>query len=80
MGVLGNDRTRGNSSKLLQGRFRLDVKKHFCTDRVVKHCNRLPRELVGAPSLSVFKRRLDNALNNVLLTFLVSPELVRQLD
>jgi len=27
--------------------------------RVVKHCHRLPREAVAAPSLAVFKARLD---------------------
>jgi len=30
---------------------------------VVKHWNRLPREVVDAPRLSVFERHLDNALN-----------------
>jgi len=35
---------------------------------VVKHWNRLPREMVDAPSLSVFKRHLDNDLN-VMLNF-----------
>ena len=46
---------------------------------MVKHWNRLPREVVDAPSLSVFRRYLDNML---LITYfnLVSPELVRQLD
>ena len=34
--------------------------------RVVKHWNRLPRDVVDAPSLSVFKRHLDNALNSML--------------
>ncbi|KFM04365.1 hypothetical protein AS27_08058, partial [Aptenodytes forsteri] len=53
-----------NGSKLHQGRFRLDIRKHFFTERVVKHWNRLPRE--DAPSLSVFRRHLDNALNNML--------------
>ncbi|KAK4824182.1 hypothetical protein QYF61_011479 [Mycteria americana] len=48
------------------GRFRLDIKKHFVTERVVKHCNRLPRDMVDALSLSMFKRHLDNALNNML--------------
>ncbi|KFV11435.1 hypothetical protein N339_02581, partial [Pterocles gutturalis] len=52
-----------NGSKLCQGRFRLDIRKH---ERVVKHCNRLPREIVNAPSLSIFKRLLDSALNNML--------------
>ncbi|KAK4826897.1 hypothetical protein QYF61_012085 [Mycteria americana] len=49
-----------------QGRFRLDIRKHFFTERVVKPWKRLPREVVDAPSLSVFKRHLDNALNNML--------------
>ncbi|KAK4826712.1 hypothetical protein QYF61_010927 [Mycteria americana] len=61
-----SDRTRGNGSKLHQGRFRLGIRKHLFTKRVVKPWNRLPREMVDAPSLSVFKRHLDNALNSML--------------
>ena len=36
------------------------------TVRVMKHWNRLPREVVDAPSLEEFKARLDVALSNLV--------------
>lgn len=54
--LLSTDRIYGNGSKLCQGRFRLGSSKCFFRERVVKHCNRLPREVVNAPSLSAFKK------------------------
>ncbi|KFR08442.1 hypothetical protein N306_09167, partial [Opisthocomus hoazin] len=55
-----------NGSKLKEGRFRLDIRKKFFTMRVVKHWNRLPGEAVAAPSMAVFKPRLDGALSNLV--------------
>jgi len=59
-----SDRTSGNDFKLKEGRFRLDIKKKFFTMGVVKHWKRLPRKGADAPSLEMFKVRLDRALSN----------------
>ena len=61
-----SDRTKGNGLKLRQGRFRLDIRRNFFTQKVVTHWNRVPKEAVDAPSLETFKARLDVALGSLV--------------
>jgi len=60
------NRTKGNGFQVKEGRFRLDIRKKFFTLRVVKHWNRLPREVVEVPSLETFKAWLHGALSNLV--------------
>jgi len=54
-------RTRGNGFKLRQGRFSLDMRRKFFTQRVVTL-----EQVADAPSLEAFKARLNVALGSLV--------------
>ena len=64
--MVDNDWTRRSGFKLKEGRVILDVRKNFFTQSMVRLWNRLSREVVDAPSLEVFKARLDGALGSLI--------------
>lgn len=49
------DRIGGNGLKLPQGMFRLDMRKKWITESVIKHKNGMPNGVVESPSQKAFK-------------------------
>ena len=58
--------TRNNGHKLLKSRFRLDIHKNYFTIRPARIWNQIPREVMLAPTLGVFKKRLDAYLAGII--------------
>ena len=62
---IGSDpRTRGHSLRLVKTRCRTPIRAHFLTQRIVNVWNKLPEEIVTAPSLNTLKARLDRLWDN----------------
>ena len=67
------DRTRGDIFKWENRQFRLDFRRRFFTQRVVRHWHSLPRVGVDAPSLKVLKARLDGAPRKLSWWLAINP-------
>ena len=53
-----NRQLRGHSSKLFVSRSKTEVRRNFFSNRVVKPWNKLPEDVVAAPTLDEFKQML----------------------
>jgi len=49
-----------------RGSSRLDTKKKFFSEGVMRQWHRLPREVLESPSLELFKNHLDAAMRDVV--------------
>ena len=54
-----DDRTRGHHLKLVKKRAVHDSRMQFFSNRVISQWNRLPEDVVSAPTTNSFKNRLD---------------------
>ena len=52
-------KSRGHTLKIKKQRSRLNVRKHFFTNRIVDLWNNLTEEIISAKNLITFKNRLD---------------------
>ena len=57
--LANNRRTRGHRLKLVKKRSRLDIRKHFFSQRVVNDWNSLPEIVIEAESVNSFKNKYD---------------------
>ena len=58
--IIGNETTRGNSLKIRPRYTRLEIKRNTYFNRIWKHWNGLPEEVVKAGSINSFKDKLQS--------------------
>ena len=60
----GDSKVRGHTYKIVKNSFRLKVRKHFFSNRVMDAWNELPQYVVDAETVNFFKARLDKFYQN----------------
>lgn len=56
--------TRGHSAKIMKNRCRLDLRRHFFSERVVNRWNSLDQQVMDSTSLNAFKTGLNRIRKN----------------
>ena len=56
-------RTRTNGFKLDKFRYRKNIGKNWCTNRVVEEWNKLSKHVVSGGTVDIFKKRLDISMD-----------------
>ena len=64
-----NQRTRGHSQKLFKHQFRLDLRKHFFSERVIEDWNSLSENVISSNTINQFKNRLNKFWKNKPIKF-----------
>ena len=64
-----NERTRGNSLKLVKQRFKKEISKNYFSLRVTTIWNSLPNEIVMPKKINIFKSRLDSMWSDLHYDF-----------
>uniref|UniRef100_A0A2D4PB09 Uncharacterized protein n=1 Tax=Micrurus surinamensis TaxID=129470 RepID=A0A2D4PB09_MICSU len=67
------DKTRSNGWKLNKERSKLRLRRNFLTVRTINQWTCLSPEVLGAPTLEIFKKRLDSLAPRSLLNVILIP-------
>ena len=62
--IVKNSKTRRHKFKFVKNRTRLDIRKHFFSQRVVEEWNKLPNSVVESQSLNCFKNSYDKHMSS----------------
>jgi hypothetical protein len=69
--VIAERRTRGHDLRIVTCRFSKDIMKYHFVNRVIKLWNGLPSDVVHAPTVASFRKRLLKLDTNIFLTHLI---------